>query len=175
MDELLEVIGFPTVSQKVGIGKVKFYDPNKQFGFVTSEFGDVFIHGDQCHRLVDNGTETPGLGQPQRTIEGILFNKPKRGDDILFIAEVSTKKGYQAIRWVIWTTEMIDTITTQILNRPVYQLVKTNTDELQIGSSRVLWEGHDLMELKSSYPKHRHPVTESIYFLLDNQKCKDPR
>lgn len=187
--EIIKIIGKPKKSEVVGFGTVKFYsnDPNKQFGFLAAEIGDVFVHGSRCYQLANNGTQTPGLSFASRTVEGSLLDPPKRGEQVLFVAE-GGPKGHRSVRWVKWSDDILDTILDEIGQQPSYQLVERNgpeTEELVLGENRfnVLWEGKCLEELRSNFPKFQYPIfnddSGALYFLSDEQgewqHCKDPR
>jgi hypothetical protein len=192
--EVLQIIGKPKKSEVAGFGTVKFYanEPDKQFGFMASEAGDVFFHGSRCYQLANNGTDLPGLGQAAKTVEGALLDPPKRNDQVLFVAEPGPR-GLRAVRWVKWSDDILDTVLDEITNRPTYQLVERvgppiNEGELVLGTDRKLevkWEGQDLKDLKRRFSKTRYPVrdddTGALYFLVqgDNSEdwnpCNDPR
>lgn len=192
--EVLQIIGKPKKSEVVGFGTVKFYsnDPAKQFGFMASDSGDVFIHGSRCYKLANNGSDLPGLGFADKTVEGSLLDPPKRNDSVLFVAETGPR-GLRAVRWVKWADDIVETVLDEILNRPKYQLIRRiggpiGEMELALGADKRLfvdWEGCDIKELQKKFPQSRYPTFDSddgaLYFAQQNKEtlvweyCDDPR
>jgi cold shock CspA family protein len=173
----LQIIGRPRKSEMCGFGTVKFFapDPAKGFGFMSSEFGDVFFHSSRCYELADNGTDLPGLRQAERTVEGTLINAPRRNDQILFVAE-NGDKGLRAVRWVLWSEDILQTVFDEILERPGYQFIKGDPESIEPGSWKVLWEGRNIDEFRNKYPKFRFPANENHFIRTDQgEPCSDPR
>jgi len=186
-ENVLEIIGKPNAEQCVGFGTVKFYanEPNKQFGFISSEHGDIYIHGSRCYRLADVGKDLPRLGEPERIAEGSLLDPPKRKNSVLFVAESDNRGGLRAVRWVKWSDAILQAVLDEICDRPKYQLVerKGPAGQLQFGSMSVLWEGTDLEQVRRRFPKRRivlHDTDEGALYFTTFQDdewipCGDPR
>lgn len=192
--EVVQIIGKPKKSEIAGFGTVKFYanEPNKQFGFMSSESEDVFFHGSRCYQLANNGTDLPGLTHASKTVEQSLIDPPKRGDTILFVAE-SGPRGLRATRWVKWSEDILETVLDEIVEQPKYQLIERigpaiKEGELVLGSEKrliVRWEGQELPGLRFEYSQKKYPCRENetgaLFFKVFNQEtqewviCPDPR
>lgn len=169
--ELLQIIGKPTVNQICTVGTVTYFDDSLkgQYGFAKTDQGTVFFHGERGFRLADNGTDLPGLGVLDRTVEGLLTNPPKRRDKILCIAQPA-KKGLQAARWVVISDDVMQTVLEEIMNRKTYEVVSCKGSNLEFGSAKTLWKGTDLDLLKKKYPKSKYPLSDTFYILVNGEK-----
>jgi len=181
--ELSDVIGL--LGRKLhkdisGFGEVKFYDnaPEKEFGFLSSTDGDVFIHGSRGYEFSESDGDFPVLVIPDRNPNKSLSNPPRRGDTILFIAEQGPR-GFRSTKWVKWVeSEFLATIE-KMDARPIIRLMERRGHKCQSPLMRggndgyfEKWKGSVLDQLREKFPKNRFRIEESsdyaMYFEILN-------
>lgn len=155
-----------------------------QFGFVSVSDDDVFIHPRSRVQFRD-GEFVPF----KRNLK-----KYKAGDKILILKTKRTKKGLKAVQWAVLSEVMrqFRESVSEAQENATYRMVKRsgfiNYSRLwrpNTARYETLWEGKDVEELKSLYPRKYpnlpHNAEDSgLYFEVqvegeDWKPCGDPR
>jgi hypothetical protein len=183
--EIIKNLGRVKVKDVVGVGVVKFYNNkvDKQFGFLASDKGDIFIHGSHAIEFICGDEDHPVTIGAELGPNGSMLNPPRRGDQVVFIAEKGPR-GLRAIKWVKYSKEEYQAIIDEINNKPVYRLVHRRGPAQLFGGHnlKVLWVGKNLSNLRQKYHAPLYDNNEGALFfeklLTDTDQwdsCDDPR
>src|SRR5688572_25605627 len=122
-------------------GIVKFFDsrPEKRFGFILlPSQEEVFFH------FNDGAPVEVGAAGP--TINTTLRNREPHKGDALFFQRSKNQKGAKAAPWCF--AEDWERVEQEIARRTVYRLVKQTGGFHVKREPVVVWEGHNLEELR---------------------------
>lgn len=149
-------------------GIVKHFDGEKKFGFITFKDTEVFFH------MSFGGIMACLNGEPEFVKCG-LEREPKSGETLLFEYDKGPR-GYRATKWAY--PESLALAQKQVGLRQTYRLVmrkgrvSTGTRLYNPINAKynVLWEGHDIDDLRKKFPKADYPIHdeefEALYFKL---------
>lgn len=184
--DIVKYLGRCRPQDVAGIGTVKFFDntSTKQFGFLDSDQGDVYIHGTRAVELVAGSSDEPEMIKADVNPDDSLMHPPKRGDKVVFVAEKGPR-GLRSIRWLFISEEELSIILAKISARPLYRLMRRKGHRIasgfpgdNIGRVSVQWEGKNVSEVKYTVYDNE---SGAIYFQIFNpitkewEKCGDPR
>jgi hypothetical protein len=146
-------------------GIVKFFDvaPTKQFGFITYNGSEIFFHQSYGGVMACLGGDTPVF------VKMPVARIPKASDTLLFEMDRGNR-GFRATAWAF--PETLIEAQKQIEARPIYRLVERRGFAKVYGrlyrdtrpKYEVLWEGKNLTEVKSLFPKDKFPIVEEDMF-----------
>lgn len=146
-------------------GTVKHFDTEKKFGFITLKDLEVFFH------MSFGGIMACLNGDKPEFVKCVLEREPKSGETLLFDYDQGPR-GFRATKWAY--PESLQQALNQVGLKHTYRFIQRK-GRLPTGSRlhnsldaryTVLWQGTDLEELRTRYPKATNKLFEEEFEAL---------